>query len=131
VAGLWTGSDLDEQRRLGLDANERDLLAIRRRLADTGGLGAGDDAPAAVAAAHRLLAGAPSVLLAATLDDAVAEPCRPNLPGADSQRPNWSLALPVPLDDLEGHPLAAQVAATLAGAVAPRTPPLASQDETG
>ena len=56
---------------------------------------------------------APSLLLSATLDDAVAEERRPNMPGT-TDRPNWSLPLPVPVEDLPAHPLVQDVARTLA-----------------
>ena len=63
------------------------------------------DAPAeqAVERAHQLLAQAPSTLLSATLDDAVGELRRPNMPGT-TERPNWSLPLPVLVEDLPGAP---------------------------
>jgi 4-alpha-glucanotransferase len=113
VAGLWGGTDLSEQRRLGLEPNVEATQAIRDRLRRDGGLD--DDAPAeeAVVAAYQLLAGAPSRLLAATLEDAVGEAERPNIPGTECTRPNWSLALSVPIDELEDHPLAIRVEAAL------------------
>ena len=64
-----------------------------------------------------LLARAPSTLLSATLDDAVGEVRRPNMPGA-ADRPNWSLPLPVAVEDLPAHPLLQKVARTLAEGVA-------------
>ena len=66
--------------------------------------------------AHELLAQAPSLLLSATLDDAVGERRRPNMPGT-TDRPNWSLPLPVPVEDLPAHPLLKTVAQTLADGV--------------
>ncbi|GIH96032.1 4-alpha-glucanotransferase [Planobispora siamensis] len=114
VAGLWDGSDLEAQRRLGLEPNEESSGAVRRRLARGGGLDAGAGGEEAVLAAHQLMARAPSVLLSATLDDALAEPERPNIPGADDQRPNWCLALPVPLEELQSAPLPRKLAAVLA-----------------
>ncbi|MBA2640689.1 MAG: 4-alpha-glucanotransferase, partial [Nocardioidaceae bacterium] len=69
-----------------------------------------------VIAAHRLLARAPSTLLTATLEDLVAQRARPNLPGA-TQRPNWSLPLPVLVDDLPTHPLVAAVTGVFASAL--------------
>jgi 4-alpha-glucanotransferase len=42
--------------------------------------------------------------VAATLEDALGVEERPNLPGTvASQRANWSLALPVPIEELAGH----------------------------
>jgi 4-alpha-glucanotransferase len=118
VAGLWSGADVSEQARY-VDVPEAELERGREEL--LGRLKAADLSPGAtpaeaVEAAHRLLARAPSVLLAATLDDAVVEERRPNLPGV-VERPNWRLALPVTVEDLPAHPTAAAVAETLAAAV--------------
>ena len=119
VAGLWTGSDLEEQRKLDLDPNEEGQEAIRSKLAGWAGLA--DDAPPteAVVAAYRLLAEAPSMVLAATLEDAAVVEERPNVPGTIDERPNWSLALPVPLEDLERSATAAAIAAALNAREAP------------
>ena len=66
-----------------------------------------------IVAVHRRLAAAPSALVAATLEDALALRQRPNLPGTIDERPNWSLTLPVPLADVFTDPLVAQVVAAL------------------
>ena len=116
VAGLWTGTDLEEQRRYETGPDE-ELARGRSEL--LGRLrGVRENAPPATAVerAHRLLAQAPSLLLSATLDDAVAEERRPNMPGT-TNRPNWSLPLPVAVEDLPAHPLVRSVAQTLDGAV--------------
>lgn len=113
VAGLWTGSDLKEQRDLGMKPSEESTEAIRQRLAEQGELEEDAPAEAAVQAAYRLLAKAPSVLLAATLDDALTVSERPNMPGTDGNRPNWSIALPLPLEDFESAALPRQVAEIL------------------
>jgi 4-alpha-glucanotransferase len=117
VAGLWDGSDLEAQRQLCLDPNEESTRAIRDHLAQAAGLDGTAPTLDAVEAAHALLARAPSVLVAATLDDALAEPERPNIPGGDGRRPNWSLALPVDLDGIERHPLTTRIATSLDDAV--------------
>jgi 4-alpha-glucanotransferase len=114
VAGLWTGADLAEQRAVGQEPNEEGTAEIRRRLAEEADLepvrsGAED----AVRGAYALLARAPSRLLGAALDDAAAETRRPNIPGADGARPNWSLALPLPIDELTDRPLARDIAGVL------------------
>ena len=111
VAGLWTGSDLEEQDRLHLDPNVEATQAIRHRL--QGWTGAADQAPVddVVRRTYELLGQAPSKVVGATLDDALGVPDRPNLPGTtDDQRPNWRLALPVPLEDIEADPRVAAVA---------------------
>jgi 4-alpha-glucanotransferase len=98
VAGLWTGADLSAQRRLGLEPDGATVEAIRSRLRDL--LGLPDDAPLeqVILATHRLLAEAPSVVVTASLEDALGVEERPNMPGTTDAWPNWSLALPVPLE---------------------------------
>lgn len=110
VAGLWTGSDLDEQEKLALDPNVESTVAMRRRLQEWTGVT--DDAPVeeVVRRTYEVLAEAPSMVTAATLDDALGVPERPNLPGTTDERPNWCLALPVPLEDVETDPGVAGVA---------------------
>jgi 4-alpha-glucanotransferase len=116
VAGLWTGTDLAEQREKGTGTDEALARGRAALLAHLPGIP--DDAPVeeAVVQAHRRLARAPSALLSATLDDAVAERRRPNMPGAQD-RPNWSLPLPVAVEELRGHPLLQRVARTLTAGV--------------
>jgi 4-alpha-glucanotransferase len=114
VAGLWTGDDLADQRAAGHEPNDEGTAAIRARLAELAHLDpATATAEDAVRGTYRLLAEAPARLLGAALDDAVAEPRRPNIPGADGARPNWSLALPLPIEELVEHPLARDIAAAL------------------
>ena len=117
VTGLWDGSDLATQQRLGLDPNAAGTAAMRSRGARAAGWDESAPVDEAVVAAHRLLARSPSVLVSATLDDAIGEPERPNIPGADARRPNWSLALPLHLEEIEAHPLAHRVAGVLDASV--------------
>jgi 4-alpha-glucanotransferase len=110
VAGLWTGSDVDDQlaattmTREDVEAGREELLG--RLCRD----GLEDDATPveAVTAAYRQLARAPSLLLSVALEDAVAEERRPNVPGS-TERDNWSIPLPVPLEDLVSGPLPAAI----------------------
>lgn len=117
VAGLWTGADVEEQGEQGTGTAEELERGRSSLLAHLPGLGEDATAEQAVEQAHRLLAQAPSLLLSATLDDAVGERRRPNMPGT-ADRPNWSLPLPVLVEDLPGHPLLRSVVRTLADGVA-------------
>ena len=118
ITGLWTGSDLEDQvahvptPRPALERDRAVLLAQLPTPAESDG----DGAAGVVVAAHRRLGEAPCVLLSATLEDAVGQPLRPNMPGT-SGRPNWSIPLPVDVDDLPGHPLATRLAQVLDAAV--------------
>ncbi|HEV2369872.1 MAG TPA: 4-alpha-glucanotransferase, partial [Acidimicrobiales bacterium] len=109
VAGIWTGADERDQVAYDVQPDARAAAAMKHRLADW--MGIPSDAPVeeAVVAAHRLLARAPSDVALAGLDDALAVTVRPNLPGT-SERPNWCLPLPRPLDTLEQDALLVRVA---------------------
>jgi 4-alpha-glucanotransferase len=114
IAGLWTGLDVAEQERLHLAPNAGALRKIARRLADMTGLPEGASTAGVIETIHRLLAEAPSALVTATLEDALEVTERPNMPGTSRERPNWSIALPQPLERLEQHPLALAIARALA-----------------
>lgn len=118
VAGLWGRADLEEQRSLGLVVDEEGMSGIRERLASMGDLSEDSDLEDVIVAAYRQLTTAPSRLLSATLEDAVSALRRPNMPGASGRHVNWRLALPVPLEDLESHPLATRVSGILDDATA-------------
>lgn len=114
VAGLWTGSDLRKQRKLHLKPNEESTAEIRNRLISTAKLSPGAKPAEAIVGAYRLLAGAPSRIVTAALDDAAVVEERPNMPAtSEDQNPNWRLALPVPIEDLMTSELPKQIAAAL------------------
>lgn len=108
IAGMWSGEDARDRESAGLppapeeDANLRDHLL---RLAEQGGL---DPAGSEVASArevtldaYRALSTAGSDLVLATLEDAVGQATRPNLPGTVDGHPNWRLPLPILIEDLD------------------------------
>lgn len=114
VRGLWTGSDLEKQRKLGLNPNEEGTREIHDRLQKMAHLKEGGASEEVIASAYALLAEAPSRILTAALDDAAAVDERPNIPATTSeQNPNWSMALPVPIEDLMGHDLPRTIAKSL------------------
>ncbi len=117
VAGLWTGVDLEDQAASGVHADEDGTRRLRAKLADVAGIPADASAAAAVEGAYRALAAAPSQLFTATLEDALAVPRRPNMPGTTG-RPNWSVALPVPIEELASAPTAEAIADALANGTA-------------
>jgi 4-alpha-glucanotransferase len=63
-----------------------------------------------IVAAHRLLAEATSMVVTASLEDALGVTERPNMPGTTDAWPNWSLALPVPLERALADPRVVAVA---------------------
>jgi len=104
VAGLWTGSDLEDQRRIGTDPNEGATAEMRARIARVAGVA--EDAPVdeVVLGVHRALGRSPSLLLTASLDDALAAQERPNMPGTVDEWPNWSISLPATVEEIEADP---------------------------
>jgi 4-alpha-glucanotransferase len=128
VAGFLEGDDLAHLRDIGVvagegfdaaaAAQERERASLRRLLVDEGLLDAGArDTGATIAALHAFLAGTPAMLVAATLEDALEAGDRPNVPGTTIERPNWSLPLPVLLDDLADDPRVRRLAAVLSNGV--------------
>ncbi len=113
VAGMWTRADFAAQQRIGLRPGREDFERVRERLRAVGSLADSDSAAEAVRRAYAALAAAPSAVLAASLDDALAVEERPNMPGTVTQWPNWCLALPKTLDDLPHDPLAQSLAESL------------------
>jgi 4-alpha-glucanotransferase len=114
IAGLWTGSDLEDQRRIGQQPNEAGMKQLRDKIAQLDGLAEDATVDEAIVKTHAALSKAPSRVLLATLDDALGVPERPNMPGTVTEWPNWSLALPRTLEEIEGDPLPRRVAASLA-----------------
>jgi 4-alpha-glucanotransferase len=115
IAGVWSGSDAADQRAAGVDPDEAALDRLRAKLVKLSGLPGDAAVDDVIVAVHARLASAPSALVAATLEDGLAIPTRPNLPGTTGeQRPNWSRALPVELGDALAAPLMDRVADALA-----------------
>jgi 4-alpha-glucanotransferase len=120
VAGLWTGSDLAAQKRLHLSPNEQGTREMKERVRDL--TGAPDRAPVetVIARLHEALGRTPARIVTATLDDAMGVEERPNMPATGNEWPNWSLALPQPIERLTKSPLARRIAKALSRRSRPR-----------
>jgi 4-alpha-glucanotransferase len=110
VAGLWSGSDLAAQKRLGLSPNEKGTEEIKSRLARLIRAGSATPLAEVIARVHEALGHAPSRIVTATLDDAMAVQERPNMPATTNEWPNWRLALPHPIETLTDSRLARRIA---------------------
>jgi 4-alpha-glucanotransferase len=110
AAGWLSGDDLRELVAIGVvpperlaeqaKAQEAERQELYRLLEAEGVLAPGERSIGAVVAAlYSFLARTPSMLVAATLEDAVLARKRPNVPGTTTERPNWRIPLPVLLDD--------------------------------
>jgi 4-alpha-glucanotransferase len=113
IAGLWSDSDLEVQQELGLSPNAAGTFEIKSRVRRMTRSAARTSAPEIVARVHESLGKAPSRILTATLDDAMAVEERPNMPATSDEWPNWSLALPQPIETLADSRLARRIARAL------------------
>lgn len=114
VAGLLTGSDVADLRRIGKNADWQQVERTRRALAELSHIDP-DRAPSsmteadiksAVISRYRLLSDADSVMIVVNIDDAAMVPERPNMPGTVKTYPNWRIALPRFVDDIMTSDLA-------------------------
>jgi 4-alpha-glucanotransferase len=118
VAGVLTGSDLDDLHQIGKGVDEA-AADVRARIAWYGGVNldteiTADAVAAAVTGMYAWSASSEARVVLATLDDLGAVPERPNMPNTIDQWPNWRLALPVGHDEILHSALADRVFAALA-----------------
>ena len=118
IGGLWTRAELEVLREVGAHVDAERVERMRGDLAARADVDPDAGVADACVAAARLLGGAGCDVVVAQLEDALGTTHRINVPGTNSsERPeNWSIPLPVLLDDLPDHDLAQQVAAALAAA---------------
>lgn len=111
VAGVVSGSDLEAQRRLGLQPNEESSARLRHKALDWTGSDDSTPLTEVIARVHRDLGLAPCAILSASLDDALAVEERPNIPGTTEEWPNWSIALPRSIEEFPDVELFGEIAA--------------------
>jgi 4-alpha-glucanotransferase len=90
VAGIWTRSEPEHRLH-----HLRDQLVSLTHMPDET-----PPVDVAVAAYRHLARGRPRIVLV-SMEDALGVHERPNVPGTTDQFPNWRLALPVPLEEVE------------------------------
>ncbi len=114
IAGIWTGADESELQALGRPTPADEQGTLRRRLEALVGHEPSLTVGETVDRVHRRLGKSRSVLAMATLEDLCEVPVRPNVPGTTVERPNWSRALPLTVEDLVADPAAHRHARSLA-----------------
>ena len=105
VAGIWTLREPDHRHH-----------HLRQRLVAVTGLPDGSDPVDVAVAAYTSLATARSRVALASLDDALGVEERTNVPGTTSEWPNWRLALPQTLEEIEGASGPTRIAEVMAAA---------------
>jgi 4-alpha-glucanotransferase len=112
LAGLWSGADFAEQEKLGLRPEPGEQRRLVKKLCRRIGIAERAEPSEVILKTYEYVAQAPSMLLAASLDDVLAVKERPNMPGT-TNRPNWSLALPLPLEEIQKSPLVKKISRAL------------------
>ncbi|MCC2641764.1 MAG: 4-alpha-glucanotransferase [Nitrospira sp.] len=110
LAGIWTGADFEAQRQAGVKPDHSASEQFRRKLVETCGVEAGADVTVAITKTFEQLAEAPSAIVMAELEALCVVNERPNMPSATGTYPNWSLALPTPIEELESAELPRRLA---------------------
>ena len=113
LSGVWTGRDLEIQRRLGLNPDESAHEKFRETLRQTSRLDVDADVTRVTINTFEQLAQAPSAIVMASMEEACVTPERPNMPTAGNKYPNWSLALSHPLEDIESLEVPSRLATIL------------------
>ncbi len=90
IAGIWNLTEPDQRQH-----------HLRRHLVEVSHLPDGASPIDVATAAYGELARSPSQIALASLEDALGVEERPNEPGTTTERPNWRLALPPPLEEIE------------------------------
>jgi 4-alpha-glucanotransferase len=133
AAGFLSGDDLRHTAEIGVvqpdqvaaqaERQERERRELYRLLEAEGVLAPGErSVEEVVAAMYAFLASTPAMLVAVTLEDAVLARERPNVPGTTTERPNWIIPLPVPLEDLWDLPSVRRVLSATGPAAQPPEP---------
>jgi glycogen operon protein len=97
LAGWLEGADLAERAALGLPPPDSDRAADRTELQKTLGTTTTADT---ITAAHATIAATPSALALVQADDLAGARIGVNLPGTDTERPNWRRRLATPVETL-------------------------------
>ena len=112
VAGIWRRTEPDHRQH-----------HLRSRLVEATALPDDADALDVAVAAYRRLARSKSCLVLASMEDALAVEERPNVPGTTTEWPNWRLALPAALEEMERAEGPRRIADVMAGARRSAKPP--------
>jgi 4-alpha-glucanotransferase len=111
-----------------LQPNTESVVEICERLKTMAGVDSTMTVEEVIEKIYQLLAKAPARILTASLEDAVGVEERPNMPATTSEsNPNWSLALPEPIEDLMTGELAGRIGRALGERVRAATTMQASE----
>ncbi|MGC3973499.1 MAG: 4-alpha-glucanotransferase [Nitrospira sp.] len=100
LAGIWTGADLESQRKCGARPDEQAQEQFRTKLVEMSQVEDDTTLEDVITKTISKLAESPCAVVMADLEAACAVNERPNMPTSGGNYPNWSLALPCSLEEL-------------------------------
>lgn len=113
LAGVWTGADLKLQEQCGVKPDEKAQEQFRTTIMETSHVEANTRLEEVIIKTFSELAESPCAVVMADMEAACAVSERPNMPISNGNYPNWSLALPCSIEDLESAELPTQLAKIL------------------
>ena len=120
ATGFFSGADLAHLRQIGAlgagveQAVVAERAAIHGRLVAEGLLDPAEDDPARITEAlYAFLARTPCMLRALSLDDALGNELRANVPGTIDEHPNWRVRQPLAIEQFAAQPLFQRALAAL------------------
>ena len=122
ATGFFSGADLAHLREIGAlgdgveEATGEQRTAIRDRLVAERLLDPDEQDPGRITEAlYAFLARTPCMLRAVSLDDALGNELRANVPGTIDEHPNWRVRQPLAIEQFEAQPLLGRVLAAIRG----------------
>jgi len=113
LAGVWTGGDLESQQQCGARPDTKAQEQFHTKLTETSHVEPGAGVEEVIVNTYAELAESPCAVVMADLEAACAVNKRPNMPTSAGKYPNWSLALPCSLEQLEAADLPRKLAQIL------------------
>ena len=103
LAGLWSGKDIKAVRAMGREPHEEDYIGMVDNIKKLTGLSEETPVENVIAALYDVLGKGNSSVVLASLEDVLAVPERPNMPGTLNEWPNWRISLPALLHNITSN----------------------------
>jgi 4-alpha-glucanotransferase len=114
LAGVWTGGDARIQSERGISPDTAQLDHMKQCMQRISGRDDQADFESLVDGIYRSLASSPSAMVLVPMEDGVGSEERPNYPAAMTSELNWSVGLPLSLEDWCHAPLVEKIVSRFA-----------------
>ncbi len=114
LAGVWTGGDARIQSERGISPDTAQLSRMKQCMQQISGQDDQADFESLVDGIYQSLASSPSAMVLVPMEDGVGSEERPNYPAAMISALNWSVGLPLSLEDWCHAPLVEKIVSRFA-----------------